>query len=55
MQRRLGCFSNLNIPVITDELIRKCISETPFDVDGDKISEFILNGQKRIFDLLNNQ
>lgn len=48
-------FKNLNIPVITDELIRKCISETPFDVDGDKISEFILNGQKSIFDFLNNQ
>lgn len=51
----LRLFKNLNIPVITDELIRRCISETPFDVDGDKISEFILNGQKSIFDFLNNQ
>lgn len=51
----LRLFKDLNIPVITDELIRRCISETPFDVDGDKISEFILNGQKRIFDFLNNQ
>lgn len=48
-------FKNLNIPVITDELIRRCISETSFNVDGDRISEFILNGQKRILDFLNNQ
>lgn len=51
----LRLFKDLNIPVITDELIRRCISETSFDVDGDKISEFVLNGQKRIFDFLNNQ
>ena len=51
----LRLFKDLNIPVITDELIRRCISETSFEVDGDKISKFILNGQKRIFDFLNNQ
>ena len=48
-------FKDLNIPVITDELIRRCISETPFDVDTDKISKFILNGQKKVFEFLNNQ
>lgn len=50
----LRLFKDINVPVITDELIRKCISETPFDVDGDKISQFILNGQKRISDFLDN-
>lgn len=45
---------DIKVTIITDELIRKCISETPFVVDGDKISQFILNGQKRVLDFLDN-
>lgn len=50
----LRLFKDINVPAITDELVRKCITETPFDVDADKISKFILNGQKRILDFLDN-
>lgn len=50
----LRLFKDINVPVITDELVRKCIAETPFDVDADKISKFILNGQKRVLDFLDN-
>lgn len=50
----LRLFKDINVPVITDELVIKCITETPFDVDADIISKFILNGQKRIFDFFDN-
>lgn len=42
-------FCKLQIPTITEDMITECISEIGIEVDKEIITEFILNGQKIIF------
>lgn len=43
-------FYELHIPKITEDMITECISDVGIKVDEEIITEFILNGQKIIFD-----
>ena len=42
----------MDLPQITEELLDECLSEAPFDVDGDFIIDFILNGQKLVKNII---
>ena len=42
-------FCELQIPTITEDMITECIADVGIEVDKEIITEFILNGQKIIF------
>ena len=43
---------DMEIPEITESLITQCLDEIPIDVDRDFIVSFILNGQKKVNELI---
>ena len=42
----------MDLPVITESLVTECLQEIPIDIDSDYIVSFILNGQKKVNDLI---
>lgn len=48
-------FTQSNVPEITEPMIYACMDNIPFEVDREKIAEFILNGQTVVQDMLFGQ
>ena len=42
----------MELPVITESLVTECLKEIPIAIDSDYIVSFILNGQKKVNDLI---
>ena len=47
-------YRDMRLPTITQEMINTCFDEIDIEVDRKFISEFILNGQKIIKDIIYN-
>ena len=45
-------YRQMDLPIITEELIDECLSEISMDIDEDYVRTFILNGQNRIVEIL---
>jgi hypothetical protein len=45
-------YRQIDLPIITQELIDECLSEISMDIDEDYIRTFILNGQDRIKEII---
>lgn len=45
-------YRTMNLPVITEEMIGACMDEIPFQVNGEFIRAFILNGQRIVSDII---
>ena len=41
-------FKELDIPLITEEMLEECFEEVPIKVNEEIIKNFILNGQRQI-------
>jgi hypothetical protein len=46
-------YREINLPLITEEIINECLDEISIDVDRDYIRTFILSGQSQILTLIN--
>ena len=42
----------MELPVIAESLVTECLKEIPIAIDSDYIVSFILNGQKKVNDLI---
>ncbi len=45
-------YQQMDLPIITEELIDECLNEIPIDVDHEYIRSFILYGQERIKEII---
>ena len=45
-------YRQMDLPIITEELIDECLNEIPIDVDHEYIRSFILYGQERIKEII---
>ena len=48
----LEMYRQMELPVITAEMIDECLDEIPIEVDRDYIRSFILNGQARVNEII---
>ena len=48
----LEMYRELDLPVITAEIIDECLDEIPIEVDRDYVRDFILNGQARVNEII---
>lgn len=47
-------YRQLELPVITEEMLESCFKAVPFQVDVAFVKDFILNGQQFVAELINN-
>ena len=48
----LEMYREMDLPVITAEIIDECLDEIPIEVDRDYVRDFILNGQARVNEII---
>lgn len=53
-QKAKAMYRQLELPVITEEMLESCFKAVPFQVDIAFVKDFILNGQRIVSELINN-
>lgn len=51
----LQMYREMDLPVITEEMLDECLCEIPIEADRDYIKSFILNGQAGVNDIINSE
>lgn len=51
----LQMYREMDLPVITEEMLDECLCEIPIEADRDYIKSFILNGQAEVNDIINSE
>ena len=48
-------YEEMDLPIITEKTIDECMNKTPFEVDGNFIKSFILNGQRIVSEIISSE